>query len=322
MRARSGAVVGALTGVAVLAGACAGTEGAEGGAPVVATTSVLADVATHVTCGELEVPSLVPRGTDAHEFEPGVRDADRLGRARLVVANGLGLEDRLADALDRARDDGVEVLEVAPSAEPLPAFGRSDDASDGGDDDHDHGDLDPHVWTDPERMAVVAELLGRELADVPGTGVPAERIRRCAGRYAATLRELVEEVRATLSAVPAEDRRLVTDHEALAYFAQRFGFDVVGAAIPSTSSLGEPNPRDLDELAATVRAAGVPAVFADAAGSTDVADALAERIGDDVRVVELHTESLGPEGSPTGTYVGMVRANARLVADALAGGRG
>jgi zinc/manganese transport system substrate-binding protein len=248
-----------------------------------------------------------------------------------VVANGLGLEEGLADTLDRARSGGVEVFEVAPELDPLPAGEGDEHAGDedhAGDDEHaddgghDHGDLDPHVWMDPVRMADAAELIGARLADVEGLGVPPARLERCTADYAQRLRGVAEEAAATLAAVPAERRKLVTDHESLAYFADRFDLEVVGAAIPSTSSLGEPNARDLEDLAEVVRATGVPAVFASVDGSDDVAQALADRVGGDVAVVSLHLESLDEPGAPAGTYEGMVRTNAALVADALAGRRG
>ena len=121
---------------------------------------------------------------------------------------------------------------------------------------------------------------------------------------------------ATLAAVPADRRKLVTNHEALGYFADRFDFEVIGAIIPSTSSLGETNPRDLEELAVTVRDAGVPAVFGETTQPAEVADQLAELVGGDVAVVELYTETLGEPGSGADTYLTMMRTNVDRVAGA------
>ena len=216
-----------------------------------------------------------------------MQDADRLQGAGLVVANGLGLEEGLEDALQQAGSDGVAVLEVGPEVDPLSAAPGEGDG----------GDVDPHVWMDPDRMATAAGLIADRLTEVDGLPVTDAEIQDCAAAYQQELAELSAGMDATLAAVPADRRKLVTNHEALGYFADRFDFEVIGAIIPSTSSLGETNPRDLEELAVTVRDAGVPAVFGETTQPAEVADQLAELVGGDVAVVELYTETLGEPGS-------------------------
>jgi zinc/manganese transport system substrate-binding protein len=305
-------------------------DGANGGAAVVASTSIWADVTSRVACGEIEVPALIPVGTDAHAFEPSVQDADTLRGADLVVTNGLGLEEGLHDALHTAEEDGVTVLEVGPDLSPLDAAhdeeGHDEEEHDAeaheeeSHEGHDHGDIDPHVWMDPDRVATAVPLIADALASVDGLPVSASEIEDCAAQYVEELTALSAEMDQTLAVVPAAGRKLVTNHEALGYFADRFDFEVVGAVVPSTSSLGESNPRELDELAAAMRAADVSAVFAETTGPTELADALAEQVGSQVRVVQLYTESLGGPDSDATTYVDMMRADAGLVADALAPG--
>ena len=310
---RSLSLVGAL---AVLAPGCgdsggdgtAATDGADpAGGSVLATTTILADITDRVGCGDLDVTSIIPAGTDAHEYEATVQDADRLQGAGLVVANGLGLEEGLEDALQQAASDGVAVLEVGPEVDPLSAAPGEGDG----------GDVDPHVWMDPDRMATAAGLIADRLTEVDGLPVTDAEIQGCAAAYQQELAELSAGMDATLAAVPADRRKLVTNHEALGYFADRFDFEVIGAIIPSTSSLGETNPRDLEELAVTVRDAGVPAVFGETTQPAEVADQLAELVGGDVAVVELYTETLGEPGSGADTYLTMMRTNADRVAGAL-----
>ncbi|MHB1138510.1 MAG: metal ABC transporter solute-binding protein, Zn/Mn family [Microthrixaceae bacterium] len=328
VRWTAGAAAAAL---AILLPACGDAGGpAAAASSVMATTSIWADVTSQITCGEVEVTSLIPRGSDAHAFEPSVQDADALRSAQLVVANGLGLEEGLHDVLGTAAADGVTVLEVGPSLDPLAADGHGAEGhveeggveesgvEEGG--DHDHGEDDPHVWMDPDRVAAAVPLIAAALAEVDGLELPADRLDRCAAEYADELRELGTTMDTTLSVVAEPRRRLVTDHEALGYFADRFDFTVVGAAIPSTSSLAESDPRGLEELAATMRAEGVPAVFTSTTGPTQLADALAAQVGSGVRVVQLSTESLGAPGTATATYVEMLRTDAELVADALGAG--
>ena len=126
------------------------------------------------------------------------------------------------------------------------------------------------------------------------------------------------EVERTLSAVPGNRRTLVTNHEVFGYFADRYGFDVVGAVIPAGTTQAEPSAEQLDELAHTIEEQHVPAIFVETSSPTRLADALADEVGD-VDVVELFSESLGDEGSGGETYAAMMRTNARRIADALTG---
>ena len=108
----------------------------------------------------------------------------------------------------------------------------------------------------------------------------------------------------------------MTNHDVFGYFADRYGFEVLGAVIPGGSTLAEPSASDLADLAALMVARHVPAVFADASSPARLAEALAAE-GADVTVVELYTESLGPAGSAGDTYIGMMRTNAERIAAAL-----
>jgi len=300
----------ALTLGALLVVGCS-DGGGESASQVMATTTIWADITEQVACGEIEVPSLVPPGADAHSYEPSVRDADQLRNAELVIANGLGLEQRMDDALTAAVEDGVPVSEVAHWGGTLDSDGREQ-----GDPGQAVDELDPHLWMDPDRVAVAVPHVAQLLRDTT-IEVGDDDLDRCAAEYVEELAALSAEVEQTLSVVPAERRKLVTNHETLQYFARRFGFEIVGAVLPSTDSLAESSPRDLDELAATMRVTGIDVVFADVGSPTRLARALTERLGSDARVVELFAESIGADGAPQ-SYVDLVRTDARLIADALA----
>jgi zinc/manganese transport system substrate-binding protein len=166
-------------------------------------------------------------------------------------------------------------------------------------------------------MATGAEALSGFLADeVPALDTPAFRDRAAA--YIAELRALDAEVEATLAVVPPERRKLVTNHDVFAYFADRYGFEVVGAVIPATTTQASASAADIDALAATIAAEGVPAIFADTSSPEDLADTLASEVGGEVAVVALYSESLGEAGSGADTYAGMMRTNAARIAEALA----
>lgn len=323
-RRRPMLAAGAL-GVAALLAACGGTDdgagddGSTDGSPVVlATTSIWADVTSNVACGELDVATLIPAGTDAHEFEPSVQQADELRDADLVVANGLGLEEGLLDSLAAAGDDGVRVLEVAPELDPIEGghdHGHDEEHADDehADEDLAEGELDPHVWMDPDRVAAAVPLIATALERLDALPVDGDELQACAEECTAELEALSAEMDEQLSSLPDERRRLVTNHEALGYLDDRFDVEVIGTVIPSTSSLGEASVRDLDELAAEMQEQGVTRIFGEVTGSDDVADALAQRVGDDVEVVALFTESLGEDGSGANSYVEMMRSNAVLI---------
>lgn len=277
-----------LSGLAVVTAACGEDPAADGDrTSIVVTTSILGDVVEQVVggaAGGVEIEVLMPRGADPHEFAASARQAEAIAEADLVVANGAGFEHGLEDALG--------------GAPRTFAFADHVDLLDG----------DPHVWTDPARMAGAVEALGAELDEV---GIPHD-----AAGYAAELAALDAEIRSILDPIPGRDRVLVTNHEVLAYFADRYGFEVVGTVIPGTTTGAQPSAADVEALAEVLRAEGVRAIFGETTSSASVAEALAESVGD-VAVVTLHTESLGEDGSGAETYVGMQRTNAELIARAL-----
>jgi zinc/manganese transport system substrate-binding protein len=311
------AVAGSL-----LAAACGDDASSAGGAsgsgtPTIAvTTNILGDVVENLTGGLAEVEVVMPANADPHEFQPSARDAATVREADVLVANGAGFEEGLEDTIHGAEDDGVVVFEAIDHVETLAAAEGDEETAEEGD-DAGHEGVDPHFFTDPARMAAAAEALAAFLADeVPALDTDAFRDR--AASYVTELRALDGEVEATLSSVPAERRKLVTNHDVFTYFADRYGFVVVGAVIPATTTQAAPSGGEIDELAATVSAEGVPAIFADTSSPEELADTLASEVGGDVEVVELYSESLGEEGSGADTYVGMVRTNATRIREALA----
>jgi zinc/manganese transport system substrate-binding protein len=307
-------LAGLLGGVAVLvlsSVACTGDDSGDGPL-VVATHSLLGDLTTNVFGADADVQVVMPAGSDPHEFEPSAAQIALVNEADLVVANGLGFEAGLQDALDAAAGDGVPVLELGESLDPLPL--DSDPHADEAPDEEEHGEEDPHWFTDPLRMARAAGLVAGAAAEVEG--LDPEVVADRAADHAAALEGADAEIAAALAAVPEPRRRLVTNHEVFGYFADRYGFEVLGVVIPGGSTLAGASAADLDELAHEIEEHDVPAIFADSSSPTRLADALASE-GADVEVVELYSESLGEAGSPGETYIGMIRTNAERIAAAL-----
>lgn len=280
--------------------ACAGGTTTDARPLIVATTTVVGDLCAHVAGEAARVEVLMPTGADPHDFAPSARQAARLRDADLVVASGLGLEAGLADALDAAREEGTPVLELGPALDPRPL---ADGAA----------SPDPHWWLDPVRAAAAVQLLGERLGRI-APGQWAER----AAAYADELATLDAEIRSILSAIPDDRRTLITSHAAFGYFADRYRLTVVGVLVPGGATQAQSGTRQLAALAEVIRSRGVRAIFGETTLSTNVADALAAEVGGAVQVVVLYTGSLGEPGSGADTYAGMLRTDARRIADALA----
>ena len=188
-----------------------------------------------------------------------------------------------------------------------------DDHEDEGHHDHAHGAEDPHVWFDPHRVAEALPVLAQALTDA---GLDPAAVEACMNSYRAELEAVDAEIAAKVAQLPAESRKLVTNHDAYEYFAARYGFEVIGTVIPSLSSMAEANPAGLEELAEIIEHEGIKAIFAETQHSGDDIEALAGRVGD-VDVVTLYTGSLGPPGSGAETYTGFLRTNTDLIVDSL-----
>jgi zinc/manganese transport system substrate-binding protein len=284
----------------------------DSGLLVVTSTTVLGDLVAAIAGEDATVEVLLPLGADPHDFQPSARQMSLVATADLVIINGLGLEEQLEDAIAAAADSEVVVLAIAAELDPLP---WSDAGMDSTDHESDHGDLDPHVWLDPVRMADAARLVGSALAALD----PAGGYRARSELYATALLDADTEIRGILADIPPQDRLLVTNHDSFAYFAARYGFEVVGVVIPGGSTLAEPSSAEMAALVALIRERGVKAVFAETTHPTDLAEAIAAEAGTAVAVVELFSGSLGEPGTPAATLPGMLLENARRIAAALGG---
>ncbi len=272
---------------------------------VVVTTPVLGAIARDVVGGAAKVTVLMGNGVDPHDWSPSAKDIAALGSARLVVANGLDLEENLGETLEQVAAKGVAVFRATDHVTLRTIEETGAGHSHSHSHDHDHGAEDPHLWMDPVRMADVATALGAALDAV---GIPT-------GGRAATvadgLRALDVRVREKLAAVPDGRRKLVTGHESMGYFADRYGFRLVGAVVPSLSSQAEASAKDLAELRRLIATEKVNVIFTEIDTPKATAEALARDAG--VRVVELGTHTMPSDGS----YATFLTAIATAIAGAL-----
>jgi len=292
-------MLAACAALAVVSG-CGSDSAASGGGDVrlVATTTQAADFARQVGGDRVSVTGLLPPNADPHDYEVRPDDVKALADADLVIRSGGEVDEWLGDAIDASGSDAPRlVLE-------------------------DHVDVldgDPHWWQDPRNAVKATAAIEAALAKADPEG--AATYRRNARRYAAELERLDREVARCIGEIPADRRTLVTTHDALGSYAARYGLRVVGAVIPSRSTLAQPSAGEVDELIATIEREHVPAIFAESSVNPDVEQAIADASGARVGA-ELYADALGPEGSPGATYAGSIAANTAAIVEGLTGGAG
>ncbi len=290
----------------------AGDQGASANATasVVATTTQIGSIAGQITeCAGGELQVLMSAGDDPHQFEASSAQIVDMITADIVLANGLGLEASMQRSIENAVTDGAEVFELAPELDPLTLHEGSH--HDHEQDDHDHGDYDPHIWMDVSRMAKGAELIGEKVAEVTGD----DNYTSCGVEVADELRDVDAQISQTLSGV--ESARLVTDHAAYEYFADRYELDIQGVVIPGGSTDGEPSSQDLTALTELLDDEGADALVTSKANTNRMIEALAQETDSDVPVVELYESAVGEPGSDTATYQQAMLYNAETLADAI-----
>ncbi len=273
---------------------------------VVTTTTVLTDFAAVIGGERVGIYGLLKPNVDPHDYEPAPADLDAIAKARVIVKNGVGLEEWLDDTI---RSSGTKAT-VADASEgitvrDLPAADR--DAA------HDHGD--PHIWHDPRNATRMVTTIAAAFtaADPAGASVYAANL----ATYVAALRSLDTEIAADIDTLT--NKKLVTNHDAFGYFVDRYGLTFVGSIIPSFDTSADLSASDLRNLVTAIKAEGVKAVFSESSLPAKTAASIAADAG--VKVVEgddaLYGDGLGPAGSDGATYLTMMRHNAQTIASSL-----
>lgn len=300
-------------------------EGEEAPLKVVATTSIIGDVAAQVGGEGIDLTTLMAPGQDPHSYEPSTTDLTRVAEADVILINGWDLEEGLVgDLANIAGEERLVVVSDGITPLAADADGVHEDEGEDAEDDHDedehgHGEEDPHVWMDPANVRQWA----RNMAAVFGEhdAENAALYAANATAYEQTLTELEQEMEAALAAIAPQQRKLVTNHDALAYFARRFDFEVVGTVIPAASTLAEPSAQALVALVEVMRAEGVCTIFAETTANTRLAETVAGELEAcaQVEVRRLYTGALGEEGSGAESYIGMMQKNVAEIVAGLGG---
>ena len=283
--------------VAALAAGCGSDSGSGDGVTVVATTTEVADLVREVGGARVSVDGMLRPGGDPHDYEPRPSDVAAVADATVVFRSGGEVDDWLSGVIDNAGGD-------APVVSLIDSVRRLND--------------DPHWWQDASNGVRAVETIRAELtkADPDGRATFARNARRIVRRLDALDRQIT----ACIERVPPAKRKIVTTHDALGYFARRYGVEVVGAVIPSLSTQAQASAGDVQRLVEQIRREGVEAVFPESSVNPDVERAIAREAGASIGD-PLYADSLGPAGGPGETYTGALAADAAALVRGMSAGR-
>jgi len=263
---------------------------------ILTTTTILADVTRNVVGDRFTVQSLVPAGSDPHSYQPVPQDAAKISKSKVLIIHGGDYEGFLQPLLENAGGK-EQLIDVSTGVRLL----------------SDEDGTDPHLWLDPNNVIAYTENIREGMKQFDPDG--AEIYDANASAYIDKLTELDAWINGQVAQIEPQRRVLVTNHEAFGYFAERYGFRVVGAIIPSFSSDASPSAQQMADLIEQIKLHQAPAIFLDASDNPDLAHQIASETG--VRVVtDLHLESL-TNGGPAGTYIDMIRDNVTKIVQAL-----
>ena len=287
------------------------------GITVLAAESFLADITQQVAGDRLKIESLAPLGVDPHALELTPRDAARLADADVLVINGAGLESWL-DPLMNTGGSKARIIEASQGISPRsPLPGEPvepHDLQDEAESEQAPGELDPHFWLDPTLVFHYVENIRQGLTQADPGG-EAEYAANAAA-YILELEALDAWILDQVAQIPQESRLLATNHESFGYYADRYGFRLVGVVLPSPSSLAAPSAAQMTALIEAIRSSGARAIFLETGSNPELAEQAASETG--VKVISgLFTHSLSPASGPAPSYLEMMRYNTRLIVEAL-----
>lgn len=280
---------------------------------VVASFSILADMAAQVGGDDVQISTLVKPGSDAHMYEPSTQDARALAQADVLLANGLNFEPWLPRLKSASGFRGTEVI-VSEGVKPLALHEDGDgyEQEEHNYDAHNHGEFDPHAWQDVQNAIIYVRNI--EAAFAKADPAHASHYSERAQAYISQLQTLDAQIRNTLATLPAQRRLLVTTHDAFGYFAHAYGLTLKAAVGISTSA--EPSAAAIARLIADIRKNQVPAVFLENVTNPRLIEQIAKDSGTNVGG-RLYSDALGVPGTPVATYINMMQSNLDTLMQAL-----
>lgn len=292
---------------------------------VLTSNSIIADIAQNVGGDLVEVTSLIPPNSDSHAFELRASDLVRLSTVDVLLINGAGYESFLSSVL---ADTSISAYVVGLGV-PILGFGSDSVIGNLGQDldcdSHEHHEdeateealdvaCDPHYWLNPQNALLMVDNIAALFVELDPANATVYQAN--AEAYQAEIQAIDSELAALFAALTPEARVIVTNHEFLAYFANRYDLTILGNVLPSVSSLAEVSPRELAALSEQIRQTQVKAIFTEVSSSNRLAESLAHDLG--LRVIPLYSESLSAPDGGASTYLDYLRYNAQAIASGLA----
>ena len=275
---------------------------------VVTTIGMITDIVKNVGSTRVEVTGIVKPGVDPHFYNPTPKDVEELGSAHIIFYNGLHLEAKMADILEKMSGDTLTVAVTDAVDQSLLLTTQEYE-----------GRYDPHLWFDVKLWMQAVGKVREALSELDADNTVL--YRNNAERYLTELRELDEYVKSQVERVPSQQRVLVTAHDCFNYFGKAYGFEVRGLQGISTAT--EVGIADVQELATFIAERGISAIFVESSVSTrslEAVKATVESKGFNVEIGgQLFTDAMGNEGTLEGTYIGMIRHNIDTIVHALIG---
>lgn len=303
---RAVAAAAVAIGAAAALAACGGSSANGGSATVVATTTQLGDVVRQVAGDAVHVTQILQPNSDPHDYEPRPSDVTATANAKVVFENGDNLDHWMAKVVQQSGGSPTIVTLADTNVVRLPGQSSGSEQS----------QYDPHWWHDPRNVEAAIPAIRDALTQA----YPSARATFAAnaGVYLAKVRALDAGIAKCFAAVPAAQRKLVTDHDAFDYFAKRYGITVVGAVIPSQTTQAQPSAGDLAALVRVIRSEHVKAVYPESSVSPKLAQAIARETGA-TSDLTLYGDTLGPKGSDGATYLAMEQHNADAIVRGFTG---
>lgn len=275
---------------------------------VLASTSVLADIAQNVAGDRVKVESLLPIGSDPHAYQAAPADVAKISESDVLILNGLEYEHFIEPLLENAGGERI-IIEATTGLTPIEE--QANEAESGQGQEHEAGD--PHMWLAPNLVITYVENIRDGFIQADPEGEEIYKVN--AENYINQLQALDVWIVEQVNQIPSERKLLVTNHEALTYFAERYGFEVVDSILPSFSSEASASAQEIAHSIDTIRASGASAIFLGDVENADLANQIAAETN--VKVVNnLYLESL-TEGEPAETYIEMMKHNVMQIVDAL-----
>lgn len=276
---------------------------------VVTTVAPITSITANIVGDRGQVIGIVPEGTNSHTFEPPPSAAQTLSDANVVFINGLQLEEPTKELANANLSDGVPLVEIGDRTIDADQY-RYDFSF-----PESEGKPNPHLWTDPTLVKVYADIIRETMIEVDPEGEPTYTENHAA--FVELVGDFDVAVRTSLDTVPAENRKLITYHDAYAYFADTYGWTVVGAIQPA--DFGEPTPSEVVALIRQIDAEGVPAIFGSEVFPSPVLEQVANETGAEY-VDDLRDDDLpGDPGDVEHSWLGLMKFNFVTMTEALGG---